>query len=82
MDIVFHTVECSMLWTDKYAPVNSMSVLGNSGCVGKLKGWLKEWKTVTDRQARLEARERKKQQKKDRETKRMFLNNQKYTVVL
>ena len=62
----------STLWTDKYAPVTSTCVLGNPGCVGKLKTWLKEWKIVTDRQAKMEARERKKYQKKDGETKRMF----------
>ena len=43
--------------------------------MGKLKGWLKDWKAVTDRQARQEARERKKQQKKERETKRKFFKD-------
>ncbi|XP_066291037.1 ATPase family AAA domain-containing protein 5-like [Branchiostoma lanceolatum] len=51
------------LWTDKYQPRSSSEVIGNTGAMKKLKGWLHDWKIRADKEMRRMMKEMKKQKK-------------------
>lgn len=34
------------MWVDKYAPLNSSEIIGNTGTIGKLKQWIHDWERV------------------------------------
>ncbi|CAH1274426.1 ATAD5 [Branchiostoma lanceolatum] len=51
------------LWTDKYQPRSSSEVIGNTGAMKKLKGWLQDWKIRADKEMRRMMKEMKKQKK-------------------
>ncbi|XP_069124963.1 ATPase family AAA domain-containing protein 5-like [Argopecten irradians] len=56
-------------WTDKYLPLHSTEVVGNTAKVRKLHSWLVEWKQRLDKEARkakkLELKKNKGKQNKD-----------------
>uniref|UniRef100_A0A8C5QRY6 ATPase family AAA domain containing 5 n=1 Tax=Leptobrachium leishanense TaxID=445787 RepID=A0A8C5QRY6_9ANUR len=39
-----------LLWTEKYQPLNSSELVGNSVAVKRLHGWLKEWKIRAEKE--------------------------------
>ncbi|XP_035695696.1 ATPase family AAA domain-containing protein 5-like [Branchiostoma floridae] len=51
------------LWTDKYQPRSSSEVIGNTGAMKKLRGWLHDWKIRADKEMRRMMKEMKKQKK-------------------
>ncbi|XP_042340456.1 ATPase family AAA domain-containing protein 5-like [Plectropomus leopardus] len=50
------------LWTDKYSPLHSSEVIGNSASVNKLQCWLKKWKVRADCEERRKMAERKQEE--------------------
>ncbi|XP_060071807.1 ATPase family AAA domain-containing protein 5-like [Ylistrum balloti] len=56
-------------WTDKYLPLHSSEVVGNTAKVKKLQSWLVEWKQRLDKEARkakkLQLKQNKGKQNKD-----------------
>uniref|UniRef100_A0AAY5EXQ5 ATPase family AAA domain containing 5b n=1 Tax=Electrophorus electricus TaxID=8005 RepID=A0AAY5EXQ5_ELEEL len=46
-----------VLWTEKYQPLRSREVMGNTASVRKLHGWLKEWKIRADVEGRKKTQE-------------------------
>eukprot|EP00826_Nyctotherus_ovalis_P023358 TRINITY_DN1794_c0_g1_i4.p1 TRINITY_DN1794_c0_g1~~TRINITY_DN1794_c0_g1_i4.p1 ORF type:complete len:769 (-),score=253.97 TRINITY_DN1794_c0_g1_i4:133-2439(-) len=34
------------MWVDKYAPLNSSEITGNTGTIGKLRQWIHDWERV------------------------------------
>ncbi|XP_037328759.2 ATPase family AAA domain-containing protein 5b isoform X2 [Pungitius pungitius] len=54
-----------VLWTDKYSPLHSSEVIGNSASVDKLQIWLKKWKLRADSDERSKMGERKREENSD-----------------
>ncbi|XP_069056093.1 ATPase family AAA domain-containing protein 5 isoform X2 [Pleurodeles waltl] len=53
------SVSDDVLWTEKYQPQDSSELIGNSGAIKKLHGWLKEWKARADREEKKSQREKR-----------------------
>nr|WKN12653.1 Atad5b [Chaunax abei] len=51
-----------VLWTDKYSPLHSSEVVGNSASVNKLQSWLKKWKLRAVKDERRKMEERKQEE--------------------
>ncbi|XP_033481293.1 ATPase family AAA domain-containing protein 5b isoform X1 [Epinephelus lanceolatus] len=51
-----------VLWTDKYSPLHSSEVTGNSASVNKLQSWLKKWKLRAGCDERRKIEERKQEE--------------------
>ena len=65
----FLSVLPALSWPEKYQPLHSSEIIGNSAVVKKLRGWLLEWKQCLDKEAKraklLMMKERKKKAQKD-----------------
>lgn len=47
-----HPVLPALSWSEKYQPLHSSEIIGNSAVIKRLRAWLLEWKQCLDKEAK------------------------------
>jgi hypothetical protein len=66
-------VPLALSWPEKYQPLHSSEIIGNTGIIKKLRAWLLQWKQCLDKEAKraklMMMKEKKRNQKMKEEGK-------------